>query len=424
MAERWSRNGRPGDRRVVVTGMGVFSPLGNTVDAHWRGLVAGRSGIGPITQFDPSGYPTRIAGEVRDFDPRDYVDGKEAKRMARFSQLAVAAARVALAQSGLRIEPANQEDVGVYMGTGVGGFSTLEQECRALVAKGGSKISPFFVPMFLPNMAAAHTSRIFGAKGYNATVITACAAGTQAIGEGADVIRRGLAKAMIVGGTEAGLCELGLAGFCIMRAMSGRNEEPTKASRPFDAGRDGFVPAEGAGVLILEDLEHALGRRVPILAEILGYGASNDGFHIVMPDPEGEGPARAIRFALKDAGLRPEEIGYINAHGTATPLNDAAETKAIKKAFGDYAYKVPISSSKSMVGHMLGGAGAAEAITCIMSLREGMIHPTINQETPDPECDLDYVPNVARRADIRYAMSNSFGFGGQNACLICARYED
>ena len=424
MTEHRARRGRTGDRRVVVTGMGLLSPLGHSVAEHWRGLVEGRSGIGPITHFDPSGYPTLIAGEVRGFDPRDYMDGKEAKRMARFSQLAVAAARIAIEEARLKIGPHNEEDVGVYMGTGTGGFGTLEAECRTLVLKGGNKISPFFVPTYLPNMAGAQVSRTFGAKGYNATTITACAAGTQAIGEGADAIRRGRAKVMIAGGTEAALCELGLASFCVFRALSTRNEDPTKASRPFDAGRDGFVPAEGAGILILEDLEHALRRDAPILAEIVGYGCSNDAYHIVMPDPEGLGAARAIRFALQDAGLRPEDIDYINAHGTSTPLNDVSETKAIKRAFGEHAYRVPISSSKSMIGHLLGGAGAVEAITCIMTLRDGIVHPTINQETPDPECDLDYVPNVARRVDCRYVMSNSFGFGGQNACLICARYED
>ena len=412
------------NRRVVVTGMGVIGPCGKTVAEHWRSMVEGRSGIGPITVFDPANYPTRIAGEVRGFDPRDYMDAKEARRMGRFSQLAVAAAREAVAQARLNIGPANEEDVGVYMGTGIGGLDTVEQDCRTMVLKGGNKISPFFVPIFLPNMAAAQVSRTFGAKGYNATTITACAAGTQAIGEGAAVIRAGRAKVIIAGGTESALCELGLAGFCIVRALSGRNDEPTKASRPFDLGRDGFVPAEGAGIVILEDLEHALLRDAAILAEIVGFGCSNDAYHIVMPDPEGEGAARAIRFALQDAALRPEDIDYVNAHGTSTPLNDISETKAIKRAFGQHAYRVPISSSKSMTGHMLGGTGAVEAITCIMSLRHSVVHPTINQETPDPECDLDYVPNVARQVACRYVMSNSFGFGGQNACLICARYED
>ena len=410
-------------RRVVVTGMGVISPLGCSVERYWRGLLDGRSGVGLITHFDATPYPCRIAAEVRDFDPLDFIDQKEARRMARFSQMAVAATRIALEDARLQIGPANADRVGVFLGTGIGSFTTIEQECRTLVAKGGMRMSPFFIPMMLPNMAAAQVSRLFGAKGYSSTAITACAAGTQAIGEASDVIRRGDAEVMLAGGTEASICELGLAGFCIMRALTSRNEEPARASRPFDANRDGFVPAEGAGVLVLEELGHAIRRGAPIYAEVVGYGCSSDAFHMVMPEPDGDGAARAMKMAIANAGLTPEDIGYINAHGTSTPLNDATETRAIKRVFGERASRVPISSTKSMIGHLLGAAGAVEAVACIMSLRDGMVHPTINHETPDPECDLDYVPNVARRVSLRYALSNSFGFGGQNACLVFGRYE-
>ncbi|MHB1133719.1 MAG: beta-ketoacyl-ACP synthase II [Chloroflexota bacterium] len=413
-----------GRRRVVVTGLGLMSPLGHSVEEHWAGAAAGRSGIDHIVAFDPGTYPCRIAGEVRDFTARDYMDFKEAKRLARFSQLAVAAAGQALAQSRLPLGPENETEVGVYLGTGVGGLDVSEAECRVMIARGGNRVSPFFGPSFLANMATANVARLYGARGYNNTCITACAAGTQAIGEATEVIRRGTAKAMLAGGAEACICELGLACFAAIRALTTSNEEPTRASRPFDANRNGFVAAEGAGVLVLEDLEHALRRGAPILAEIAGFGVTNDGYHLVMPSPEGRGAVQTMRAALRDAGLRPEEIGYINAHGTSTPLNDVTETKAIKQTFGEHAYRVPISSTKSMIGHALGAAGALEAITCIMSLRAGMVHPTINLETPDPECDLDYVPNIARKVDFQYALSNSFGFGGQNASLILARYED
>ncbi|MDA8216945.1 MAG: beta-ketoacyl-ACP synthase II, partial [Dehalococcoidales bacterium] len=378
--------------RVVVTGLGVMSPLGCTVSEYWEGLVSGRSGVGRISSFDPSAYPAQLAAHVWSFDPLDYIDAKEARRMARFSQFAVAATRVALEDARVKIGPDNAADVGVFLGTGIGGLANIEQECRTLVARGGSRISPFFVPSMLPNMAAAQVSRVFGAKGYSSTAITACAAGTQAIGEAAEVIRRGVAHTMIAGGTEAPLCEIGLAGFAIMRALTTRNEEPTKASRPFDLTRDGFVPAEGAGILILEELGHAIRRNAPILAEVVGYGCSSDAYHLVMPEPEGEGAASAIEAALADAELAPADVDYINAHGTSTPLNDATETRAIKRVFGERAYQVPISSTKSMIGHLLGAAGAVEAIACIMSLRDGIVHPTINYETPDPACDLDYVP--------------------------------
>ena len=410
-------------RRVVITGIGAMTPLGCTVQDYWQGLLSGRSAARRISFFDPSAYPSQIDAEVTGFDPRDYMDFKEARRMARFSQFAVAAARVALEDARLKIGPANAEQVGVIIGTGSGSLGSSEQECRTMIRKGGSRINPFYIPMMLCNMASAQVSRLFGAKGYSSTPVTACAAGTQAVGEAAEVIRRGAATVVIAGGSEAPICELGLAGFCIMRALSTRNDEPTKASRPFDAGRDGFLPGEGAGVLILEDLGHALRRGAPILAEVIGYGCSSDAYHVVMPDVDGEGAARAMRAALADAGLQPEDISYINAHGTSTPINDATETKAIKRVFGEQAYRVPISATKSMIGHLLGAAGAVEAIACIMSLRDGIVHPTINHDTPDPECDLDYVPNEARRVEVNYALSNSFGFGGQNACLVLGRYE-
>lgn len=426
MTGSWAR--RPArtasaDQRVVVTGMGAMTPLGCTVDEYWQGLLSGRSGAGPITQFDPTGYPTLIAAEVKHFDPLDYMEAKEARRLARFSQFAVAAARVALEDARLKIDPSEATEVGVYLGTGIGGFVPTEQECRAMVAKGGTRINPFFIPMMLPNMAAAQVSRFFGAKGYSATTITACAAGTQAIGEAAEVIRRGHAQVMITGGAEATICELGLAGFSIMRALTTRNDEPEKASRPFDSGRDGFLPGEGAAIMVLESLSHALRRDAPILAEVVGYGCSSDAYHVVMPEPEGMGASQAMSAALADAGIAPEEIGYINAHGTSTPLNDVTETKAIKRVFGEHAYKVPISSTKSMIGHLLGAAGAVEAVACIMTLREGRVHPTINLDQPDPDCDLDYVPHVSREVAVRYVLSNSFGFGGQNACLVLARYD-
>ncbi len=414
---------RRGRRRVVVTGIGVITPLGCTVQEYWQSLVAGRSGVGYITQFDAASYPTRIAAEVRDFDALDYMDSRDARRMARFCQMAVAAARIALEDARFTIAPANAGAVGVLIGTGIGSLTAIEGECRRLLAKGGMRISPFFGPMMLPNAASAQVSRLFGAKGYSSTAVTACAAGTQAIGEAAEVIRRGGAEVMLAGGAEASICELGLACFCVMRALSTRNEEPTRASRPFDAERDGFAPAEGAGVFVLEELGHALRRDAPILAEVLGYGCSSDAYHMVMPEPTGEGAARAIANALADAGLKPADVDYVNAHGTSTPLNDVTETRAIKRVFGERAHRVPISSTKSMIGHALGAAGAVEAVACIMSIRDGIVHPTINYEAPDPECDLDYVPNVARRVAVRHALSNSFGFGGQNACLVFGRYE-
>jgi len=411
-------------RRVVVTGMGAMTPLGLTPDDFWQALVRGESGIGPITLCDASTYPSRIAGEVTGFDPDQFMDPREARRMARFSQLAVAAAANAIEDAGLDLSQTDRDRIGVVMGNGVGGFPTTEENARKLVDRGGMKMSPFFIPMILPNMAAASVSRLFGIKGYTSTIITACAAGTQGIGEGMEVIRRGAADVVLAGGCEAGICELGLGGFNIIKALSRQNDVPEKASRPFDAKRDGFVPAEGSGLLVLESLEHATDRGANILAEVVGQGVSSDAFHAVQPDEDGSGAARAIRWALEDARLGPKDIDYINAHGTSTPKNDAAETMAIKTTFGRRAYEVPISSTKSMIGHALGGAGAIEAVAAIKTITEGQIHPTVNYEFPDPECDLDYVPNESRKQRVDTVLSNSFGFGGQNACLVFRRFEE
>ena len=410
--------------RVVVTGMGAITPLGRTADTFWENLVAGKSGIGPMTLCDPTGYPCRISGEVSDFDPVQYVNAKEARRMARFSQLAVAAALTAVESAGLDVSREDPFRVGVVLGNGNGGFPTLEENCRILEVRGGMKMSPFFFPMILPNMAAAAVSRFVGAQGYNSTATTACAASNQAMGEALEAIRRGVADVVLAGGTEGGICQMGLAGFAVMRALSTRNDDPESASRPFDAGRDGFVPAEGAVVLVLESLEHALGRNANVLAEVAGFGCTSDAFHQVQPEESGAGAAQAMRLALADASVPLEQVDYINAHGTSTPLNDAVETTAIKRLFGDGAYRIPISSTKSMIGHSLGASGALEAVACIKSITDGVVHPTINYEVPDPACDLDYVPNQARKHPVRVALSNAFGFGGQNACLVFRRFED
>ncbi len=416
--------GRESRRRVVITGMGAISPLGLTVEELWQGCIEGRSGVGPVTKFDASPYPVQINADVKGFDPLDYIDRREARRMARFSQFAVAATRQAVDGAGLRLDKEDRTRIGVLLGTGNGGLPNTEEAMRTLVEKGGMRIDPLYVLKMLPNMAAAQLALQFGVKGYNNTVITACAASTQAMGEALEVIRRGQADVMITGGTEAGISELGLACFCVMRALSTRNDEPEKASRPFDAERDGFICAEGAAILVLESLEHAQSRGAPILAELVGYGASSDAHHVVAPCEDGAGAMRAMRWALENAGIGPEDVDYINAHGTSTPLNDVSETRAIKTLFGEYAYKVPISSTKSMIGHVMGGSGALEAVACIKTLQTGIIHPTINYEHPDPECDLDYVPNARREADVRIILKNSFGFGGQNACLVFKRFEE
>ena len=413
-----------GRKRVVITGMGAVTPLGKSVGEFWEGLVSGRSGIGPITLCDPSPYPCQIAGEVPNFDPGEYINPKEARRLARFSQLSIAASTMAVKDANLDLEKEDLSMMGVLLGNGAGGLDTTQIACLDMQEKGAMKINPFFIPMMLPNMAAANVARVFGAKGYNSTVITACAASNQAIGEALEVIRRGAADVVLAGGVEASISEIGLSGFCILRALTNSNEEPQKASRPFDAGRDGFVPAEGSAIVVLESFDHAIKRGAPILAELIGYGSSCDAFHAVQPDDTGEGAARAIRWALRDAAIDVNQVDYINAHGTSTPLNDAAETMAIKNVFGETAYSVPVSSTKSMTGHAMGGAGALEAVACVKAIQEGIIPPTINHETPDPACDLDYVPNIAREKDVNIVLSNSFGFGGQNTCIVFKKFSE
>ncbi len=408
--------------RVVVTGMGAMTPLGETPEEFWHNLTAGTSGVGPMTLCDPAGYPCRISGEVSGFDPGQYISGREARRMARFSQLAVAAGLQALENSGIDMSREDPYRVGVILGNGNGGFPTLEENCRILADQGGMRMSPFFFPMILPNMAAAAVSRYLGAHGYNSTATTACAASNQAMGEALNAIRGGVADVVFAGGAEAGISLLGLSGFAVMRALSTRNDEPQLASRPFDADRDGFVPAEGSVVLALERLEHALDRGAPILAELAGFGCTSDAGHPVQPEESGASAAEAMRLALADAGEPPDQVDYINAHGTSTPLNDALETVAIKRLFGARAYEIPISSTKSMIGHSLGASGALEAAACIKTITEATIHPTINYTSPDPGCDLDYVPNKARSKDVRVALSNAFGFGGQNACLVFRKF--
>jgi 3-oxoacyl-[acyl-carrier-protein] synthase II len=415
---------RDSGRRVVITGMGAITPLGLSPEEFWQGCVEGRSGVTPITKFDASVYPAQINAEVKGFDPLDYIDRKEARRMARFTQFAVAAARQAIDAAGLQLDKEDTSRIGVVLGNGNGGFPNTEEAGRTLVEKGGMRMDPFYIPKMLPNMAASQVAIQFGLGGFNNTAITACAASTQAIGDALEVIRRGKADVMLSGGTEAGICEMGLSSFCVMRALSTHNEEPEKASRPFDAERDGFVCAEGAAILVLESLEHAKARGAPILAELAGCGTSADAYHIVAPCENGEGALRAMRWALEDAGVTPDDVDYINAHGTSTVLNDISETRAIRSLFGERAYKIPISSTKSMIGHVLGGAGALESVVCVKTLQTGVIHPTINYEHPDPECDLDYVPNKCRKADVRIVLKNSFGFGGQNACLVFKRFEE
>ena len=411
--------------RVFVTGMGTVTPLGTGVERFWQRLVAGESGIAPVELFDAAQFPCTIGGEVSGFDPRDFMERKAARRMARFSQFAVAATSEALEDAALDLEAEDRERVGIVLGNGNGGFPDLEAMVAVLNERGGMRIDPFFIPRILPNMAAANVAMRYGLLGFNTTVVTACAAGTQAIGEAAEVIRRGAAEVMVCGGTEAGFCALGLAGFAVMRALATkRDDDPQRASRPFDADRDGFVPAEGAATFILESEAHARARGARPRAEVAGFGCSGDAYHLVIPDETGAGPVRAIRWAMEDAGVSADEIDYINAHGTSTPLNDASETRAIKTALGEAAHSVAISSSKSMIGHAFGAAGAIEAVATVRTLETGTVHPTANLDTPDPECDLDYVPNRARDLDVRVALSNSFGFGGQNACLILRTVED
>jgi 3-oxoacyl-[acyl-carrier-protein] synthase II len=410
-------------RRVVVTGMGIVSPLGIGLENNWAAICQGRSGIGPITKFDTSEYPCKIAGEVKNFDPDAYIDKKDQKKMDIFIQFALAAGTMAIKQSGLVIDESTADRVGVLVGSGLGGLSTIEKYHTMLLKNGPKKVSPFFVPMLIVNLAPGQISIYFGCRGPNSSVVTACATGNHSIGEAFRIIQRGDADAMIAGGVESTITPLAVAGFCALKALSTRNDEPQKASRPFEKNRDGFVMSEGAGILVLEDMEKAQQHNASIFAEIVGFGCNADAYHITAPSPNGEGAAKCMQLTLDDAGLKPEDIDYINAHGTSTPMNDLSETMAMKTVFRDHIKKLPVSSTKSMTGHLLGASGGVEAIFSLLAIRDSIIPPTINYEEPDPECDLDYVPNVARKKEVRIVMSNSFGFGGTNATLIFKRFE-
>ncbi|MBD2127106.1 beta-ketoacyl-ACP synthase II [Microcoleus sp. ZQ-A2] len=410
-------------KRVVVTGLGAITPIGNTLAEYWEGLLSGRNGIGPITLFDPSRHDCRIAGEVKGFDPHLYMERKEAKRMDRFAQFGVSASKQALADAQFVINDLNAEQVGVIIGTGIGGLKVLEDQQEIYLTRGPDRCSPFMIPMMIANMAAGLTAIHTGAKGPNNCTVTACAAGSNAIGDAFRLVQRGYAQAMICGGTEAAVTPLSLAGFAACKALSSRNDDPAQACRPFDRDRDGFVMGEGAGLLILEELEHALSRGAKIYAEIIGYGMTCDAYHITSPVPGGEGASRAIQLALKDAGITPDQVSYINAHGTSTPANDSTETAAIKTALGKSAYQVAVSSTKSMTGHLLGGSGGIEAVATVMAVANDQIPPTINLENPDPACDLDYVPHTSRTQLVEVALSNSFGFGGHNVTLAFKKYR-
>jgi 3-oxoacyl-[acyl-carrier-protein] synthase II len=410
------------ERRVVVTGIGCVSPLGIGVDETWKGIVEGRSGITRITKFDASNLPSQIAGEVKNFKPQDFMPEKLVSRVDTFIQYAIASARMALEDAKL-VDVELGERAGVIIGVGMGGVGQVEHYTRILDERGYKRVTPFFIPMIIPNMPAGQVAILFGAKGPNLAVCTACAAGNHAIGEAYRMIKNGLIDIAICGGTESLITPLTVAGFSVMKALSTRNDEPEKASRPFDAKRDGFVIAEGSGILVLEELTQAQKRGAKVYAELIGYGATCDAYHMTAPSPDGEGAANCMKLALEDANIALNEVDYINAHGTSTPLNDVAETKAIKKVFGEHAYKLMVSSTKSMTGHLLGGAGGLEAVITVKALETGIVPPTINLEEPDPECDLDYVPNQARRANIKVAMSNAFGFGGTNACLVFRKWE-
>ncbi len=410
-------------RRVVVTGLGALTPVGNTTEEFWSALKQAKSGIGPITRFDPAGYPTRIAGEVRNFDEGRYIDKKEARRLDPYLKYAIATSVMAVEDAALDPGKVDATRFGVLIGSGIGGITTLIEGEEIRRTKGFDRVSPFVVPMLIINMASGLVSMRFGAKGPNSAVVTACATGNHAIGDAFKIIERGDADVMIAGGAEAMIVPLTIAGFCSMKAMSTRNDEPEKASRPFDAGRDGFVCGEGAGVVVLEALAHAVGRDARIYAEIVGYGMTSDAHHMTAPDPDGDGATRAMQLALADGGIEPDAVGYINAHGTSTPYNDKFETAAIKRAFGEHARRLAVSSTKSMTGHLLGAAGGVEAIATTLAIHHGLLPPTINYETPDPDCDLDYVPNQARKLDVEYALSNAFGFGGTNATLAFRRYR-
>jgi len=410
-------------KRVVVTGVGALTPIGKTPAEYWSGLISGRNGIDYITLFDAQSHDCRIAGEVKDFDPHDYMERKEAKRMDRFSQFGVAGAKQALLDSGLVINDLNAEQIGVIIGSGVGGIKVLEDQQTIYLNRGPDRCSPFMIPMMIANMAAGLTAIHTGARGPNSCSVTACAAGSNAIGDAFRVIQNGYAQAMICGGCEAAVTPLSLAGFAACKALSCRNDDPAHASRPFDRDRNGFVMGEGAGILILEELQHALSRKARIYAEIVGYGMTCDAYHITSPVPGGEGAARAIQLALKDGGITPDMVSYINAHGTSTQANDSTETAAMKKALGEHAYKIAISSTKSMTGHLLGGSGGIEAVATVLAIANDKSPPTINLENPDPECDLDYVPNTSRNLNVEVALSNSFGFGGHNVTLAFKKYR-
>lgn len=411
-------------RRIVITGMGAVSPIGNSVEASWQAAMEGKSGADHVTKISNiDKFDSRIACEIKNFNPEEYIPARDVRRMDRFIHYAIAVCRQAAAQANLTITEENANDIGVIMGSGIGGIETLTEAVHVIRDKGPTRVSPFTIPMLLVDLAAGQVSINMGLKGPNFAVVSACASSANAIGEAAELIRRGQAKAVFAGGSEAAVCEVGLATFAAMRALSTRNDDPQHASRPFDKMRDGFVLAEGAAAVLLEDLDYALERGAPIFAEVIGYGTTADASHITAPAEGGEGAARAMLLALKDACLTTEDIGYINAHGTSTPLNEKYETMAMKRAFGDLIYNIPVSSTKSMTGHMLGAAGSMEAIFCINALNTGMLPPTINQEVPDPDCDLDFIPNVPRKADVKYVMSNSMGFGGHNASLIFTAYR-
>ena len=411
------------ERRVVITGMGVITPLGSDLNVFWQNLLAGNSGIGPVTRFDATNFDCKIGGEVKDFNPEDFMPAKETRRTDRFTQYAVGAAKLAVADSKLECGKEDLNRVGVLIGSGIGGMETIEEQTAILLKKGPGRVSPFMIPMLIVNMASGYVSMLLGAKGPNLAVVSACATATHAIGEATRAIVHNDADVMIAGGSEAAITQLGYAGFCSMRAMSTRNNEPQRASRPFDAERDGFVMGEGAGVCILESLEHAKRRGARIYCEIVGYGITGDAYHMSAPAPEGEGAARSMAMALNHARLNPEQIDYINAHGTSTPVGDKCETQAIKKVFGAHAKKLAVSSTKSMTGHLLGAAGAVETAICALAIQHNIVPPTINYENPDPECDLDYVPNKAREMKVHVCVNNSLGFGGHNATLIVKRHE-
>ncbi len=410
--------------RVVITGLGVLSPVGVDADTFWNSLCAGKSGVGPITKFDVSEFEAQIAGELNDFKLEDHIGKKEARRLDEYVQFAVVATQSALDDSGLDLDAEDKERVGVVIGSGVGGIKTFEREHANLIKKGSNRISPFFIPMMIADMAPGYVSIIHGFKGPNYTTVSACSSGAHAIGDAFRILERGDADVMISGGTESSICPMAVGGFSNMKALSLRNDDPEGASRPFDSGRDGFVLGEGAGVIILETLEHAKQRGANIYAELVGYGATADAFHMVAPHENGEGAIRAMKLALKDADLRPDDIDYINAHGTSTPLGDKIESNAIKDTFGDYAYRLAVSSTKSMIGHLLGASGGVEFIATLLSVVHDKVHPTINHDTPDPDCDLNYVPNEAQEKTVRAAMTNSFGFGGHNVSLVVKKYAD